>query len=529
MFVPGVNAQVPTLVQIAASRLGSGGTAPTSNPVPRFRSSVEPFLPHALAATLAVVVLPVLAVSLIDTAGRPWLVLSSVLLAVLLSVAAATLGSALWTRQPNARDLVFGDLMLWGLLRRVRAERRLEQAQAGLDPASHRSLRRMAAMLEAKDAYTVGHSRRVTRHAERIAREMGLSRDVVAKIRIAASVHDIGKVHTPRQILTKSGSLTAEETAVMQRHPVDGARMVAEMGDHEITAMVRHHHERVDGSGYPDALRGDEIPLGSRIISVADTFDAITTNRVYRDARKHRQALEVVSEEAGVRLDPDAAAAFLRYYSGRRAAAWSALGLTGPPRLANWIGGLFNGAGGFVSPLTQGLAAIVAATLAAASLGGQAAPDTEASRQAPANGTAFAGAPQADSGPAGGRTGAPPVTRLAPIVDRRGNPGAGDSPGDASPGGPGPGDGTGGTPPGEPSPVPNVQVPTPEVPTVRLPDVELPEVVLPNVALPEVALPEVPVPAARAAERRVADDRERESARAAGSRGRAQVTGCGAR
>ena len=435
-----------------------------------------------------------LAVSFIDTAGRPWLVLSSVLLAVLLSAAAATLGSALWTRQPNARDLVFGDLMLWGLLRRVRAERRLEQAQAGLDPASHRSLQRMAAMLEAKDAYTVGHSRRVTRHAERIAREMGLPREQVAKIRIAASVHDIGKVHTPRQILTKSGSLTAEETAVMQRHPVDGARMVAEMGDPEITAMVRHHHERLDGSGYPDALRGDEIPLGSRIISVADTFDAITSDRVYRGARKHRQAIEVVSEEAGVRLDPGAAAAFMRYYSGRRGAAWSAFGLTGPPRLVTWIGGLFNGASGFVSPLTQGLAAIVAATLAAGSLGGEPAPATEASRQAPANGTAFAGAPGADSDPTGGRTGAP-GTRLAPIVDRRGNPGAGDAPGGESPGAPGPGDGTGGTPPGEPSPIPNVQVPTPELPTVRLPDVELPEVALPNVALPEVALPEVPVPA----------------------------------
>ena len=264
----------------------------------------------------------------------------------------------------------------------------------------------MAAMLEAKDAYTVGHSRRVTRHAERIAREMGMSREDVAKIRIAASVHDIGKVHTPRQILTKSGSLTAEETAVMQRHPVDGARMVADMGDAAITAMVRHHHERLDGSGYPDGLRGDEIPLGSRIISVADTFDAITSNRVYRGARKHRQALEVVSEEAGVRLDPEAAAAFLRYYSGRRAAAWSAFGLTGPPRLMNWIGGLFNGVGGFVSPLTQGLAAIVAATVAAASLGGEPAPATEASRQAPAaaGGLASAGAPRADSDPAGGRT-----------------------------------------------------------------------------------------------------------------------------
>ena len=169
-------------------------------------------------------------------------------------------------------------------------------------------LQRLAAMLEAKDAYTLGHSRRVTRHAERIAREMGLSREDVARVRIAASVHDVGKVHTPRQILAKPGSLTPDELAVMQRHPADGARMVAEIGDPEITAMVRHHHERLDGSGYPDGLRGEEIPLGARIISVADTFDAVTSSRAYHGPRKHRRALDVISEEAGPRLDPDVVA-----------------------------------------------------------------------------------------------------------------------------------------------------------------------------------------------------------------------------
>ena len=351
--------------------------------MPRYRSSAERFLLHALVATVAVVVLPVVAVSFIDTAGRPWLVLSSVLLAMVLSLAAATLGSSLWTRLPNSRDLVFGDLMLWGLLRRLRADRRLAHAQGllGSDPGApdarkltleHRRkiLQRLAATLEAKDVYTLRHSRRVARHAERIARELGLSREDVARVRTAASVHDIGKVHTPRQILTKSGVLSAEELAVMQRHPVDGARMVAQIGDPEITSMVRHHHERLDGSGYPDGLRGDEIPLGSRIISVADTFDAITSARVYEGARKHRRALDVLSEEAGSRLDPDAVAAFLRYYSGKRTIAWSAVGLTGPPRLLTWIGGLGNAVGGSASPLAQGLAAIVAATLASTSLGG---------------------------------------------------------------------------------------------------------------------------------------------------------------
>jgi putative nucleotidyltransferase with HDIG domain len=481
----------------------------------RFRSSAEPFLPHAVAATLAVVVLPVLAVSFIDTAGRPWLLLSSVLLAMLLSVAAATLGSAFWTRQSNSTDLVFGDLMLWGLLRRVRAERRLAQAQGLLgsgaaEPNAHvpslerrrKILQRLAAMLEAKDAYTLGHSRRVSRHAERIAREMGLSREDVARIRIAASVHDVGKVHTPRQILTKACSLTAQELEVMQRHPVDGAQMVAEMGDPEITAMVRYHHERLDGTGYPDGLRGNEIPLGARIISVADTFDAITSARVYQGARKHRRALDVVSEEAGSRLDPDAVAAFLRYYSGRRAVAWSAFGLTGPPRLLTWIGGLFNGVGGIASPLAQGLAAIVAATLAGASLGGQPAPATAASRQTPttAHGSASDGAARADSAPAAGRRTEPaPRKRLAPIVDRPKNRRAPDAPGVDSPGAPGSGGGTDGTAPVDTAPGPSVQLPSVDLPAVKLPAVKLPEPAplelrVPQLKVPELKLPTLQVP-----------------------------------
>ena len=478
--------------------------------MPRFRSSAEQFLLHAVVATVAVVVLPVVAVSFIDTAGRPWLVLSSVLLAMALSLAAATLGSSLWTPLPNSTDVVFGDLMLWGLLRRLRADRRLAHAQGllGSDPGApdarkltfeHRRkiLQRLAAMLEAKDAYTLRHSRRVARHAERIARELGLAREDVARVRTAASVHDIGKVHTPRQILTKSGVLSAGELVVMQRHAVDGARMVARMGDPEITSMVRHHHERLDGSGYPDGLRGDEIPLGSRIISVADTFDAITSARVYEGARKHRRALDVLSEEAGSRLDPDAVAAFLRYYSSKRTIAWSAVGLTGPPRLLTWIGGLGNAVGGSASPLAQGLAAIVAATLASTSLGGQPSPAIVASRPAApaAGGSASDGAVRAASTPtAGGRTGAAPRNRLAPIVDQPGNRRAPDAPGDDSLPGPGAGDGTGGTPPVDPPPDPTIQPPSTDEPTVRPPAIAPPELPLPPLDLPNVETPAIDVP-----------------------------------
>jgi putative nucleotidyltransferase with HDIG domain len=494
------------MFQIQASRLWCLVRAPTTNAVPRFRGSAEPFLAHALVATFAVIVLPALAVSFIETSGRPWLVVSSVMLAMALSIAVASVGSAVWTRRPNSRDLVFGDLMIWGWLRRVRAERRLARVQGLLGPDAgtngdgtlsreHRRkvLQRLAAMLEAKDTDTVGHSRRVTRHAERIAREMGLSRQEVARVRIAASVHDIGKVHTPRELLTKPGQLSEEEFEILKRHPVDGAQMVAELGDPEISEMVRHHHERLDGSGYPDRLRGNEIPLGSRIISVADTFDAITSSRSYHGARNHQRGLDVVSQEAGSRLDPDVVAAFQRYYSGRRAIAWSAFGLTGPPRFVSWASGLLGGVSGLASPLAQSFAAIVAVALAGASLGGPSAPATAASDQ---TSRAASGSGLATSAPAGSDvvSRAPAERRSALIRDRPGNGSQPTPPGDGSSGQPtGPG-GPGATVPADP--VPEAPVPGVDPPGVDPPGVDAPDVRLPGVAVPDLGVPGLTAPTA---------------------------------
>ena len=455
-------------------------------------------------ATFAVIVLPALAVSFIETSGRPWLVLSTVLLAMLLSVAIATVGSALWTRRPNSRDLVFGDLMLWGWVRRVRAERHLAGAQLLLDSEAsatderpltrerrRKVLQRLAAMLEAKDPDTLGHSRRVMRLTERIAREMGLSRAEVAKIRTAASVHDIGKVHTPRELLTKPGRLTEAEFEVMKLHPLDGARMVSELGDPEITAMVRHHHERLDGSGYPDGLRGTEIPLGSRIISVADTFDAITSSRVYHGARNHQRGLDVVTRDSGSRLDPDAVAAFRRYYSGKRAIAWSAFGVSGPPRLASLLSGLPNGVSGLATPLAQSLAGILAAALASASLGGHRAP-AMAAEPTPANASrpALSSDTPKGSKPVSREVAERPSARVrdrtgkGPRAERPGNAPRRDNPGQGSSEPPAPPSDPVSPPPGAPIPVPNVDVPGGETPVVELPDVRLPPVEVP--LLPEV-------------------------------------------
>jgi putative nucleotidyltransferase with HDIG domain len=185
-----------------------------------------------------------------------------------------------------------------------------------------------------RNPHTHGHCRRVARHAERIARAMHLGAAEVAEVRTAALIHDVGKVYTPADILHKPGPLTDEEFEVIKRHCVDGADMLSPVRDSRLAAIVRHHHERLDGSGYPDGLEGEEIPLAARIIAVADTFDAITSHRPYRRARSQQDGLAVLAAEAGGALDPDAVEAFLHVYSPRRAIASASLSAAAWGRLA---------------------------------------------------------------------------------------------------------------------------------------------------------------------------------------------------
>ena len=320
----------------------AGRDAPT-----QIAPRTERWLPHAIVATAFVVVLPALVVWMVVPRGEPALLALSVPLGMLLSVLAATVGGALWKRVPGSRDLVFADLMLWGWLRRLRAERRLAHAETLLgrraEGLSVQALSDLSALLEARDSFTYGHSQRVTRHAERIATELGLSPAEVAQVRTAAVLHDVGKLHTPREILNKPGRLTDEEFAVIRNHPGDGGNMSTSVGDPVITAMIRHHHERLDGAGYPDGLSGEAIPLGARIIAVADTFDAMTSNRAYRRAASHKRAFDVLRAEAGKQLDGDAVAAFVGYYRGRRTVAWSAFATAAPQRLFAWLGGVSPG------------------------------------------------------------------------------------------------------------------------------------------------------------------------------------------
>jgi HD-GYP domain-containing protein (c-di-GMP phosphodiesterase class II) len=150
-----------------------------------------------------------------------------------------------------------------------------------------------------------------------IATQLGLPERQVRTVRAAAELHDVGKINTPRAVLHKPGRLTEVELGLIELHPVDGAEIVSTLGDPELTAMVRHHHERLDCSGYPDRLGAGQIPLGARIIAVADTFDAITSTRPYRPARTHQQAFEILKAEAGVRLDSVGVSAFCACYTER--------------------------------------------------------------------------------------------------------------------------------------------------------------------------------------------------------------------
>lgn len=193
------------------------------------------------------------------------------------------------------------------------------EADLAFERQAHaRTLVRLSAGLEERIPGVGGHCRRVARIAAGIAREMGLAREGVARVRQAAAVHDIGKLEMPVEIVNKRGPLSDEEFAIVREHATVGARLVAGLGDHELTAIVRHHHERYDGAGYPDGLAGTQIPLGARIVAVADTFDALTSARPYRSAKGHREALALLAAEAGTQLDPNVVAAFRAYRAGPR-------------------------------------------------------------------------------------------------------------------------------------------------------------------------------------------------------------------
>jgi len=173
----------------------------------------------------------------------------------------------------------------------------------------------LARTIEAKDPYTGGHTERVRDFAMLLATEMGLCEEDLRAVEVGAVIHDIGKIGIPDGILTKPGRLTDEEFDTMRRHPEISSYIVSELDLPPIVQhMVRSHHERWDGRGYPDGLAGEQIPLAARILCVADTVDAMTSNRPYRDALPVEVAVEEVRKLAGVQFCPKVAETFLRCY-----------------------------------------------------------------------------------------------------------------------------------------------------------------------------------------------------------------------
>jgi diguanylate cyclase (GGDEF)-like protein/putative nucleotidyltransferase with HDIG domain len=193
----------------------------------------------------------------------------------------------------------------------------LEQANRLLRERSTAAMESLSATVDARDAYTAGHSRRVQQLALAIGRELGLSQAELDLLGHAALFHDIGKLAVPDAVLLKPSSLTDEEWSLMQRHSDEGARIIDRLGflDDAVPA-IRHHHERFDGTGYPDGLVGEDIPLGARIIHVADALDSMLTTRIYRAALPANEALDELRRGSGTQFCPRCVSALERLLQG---------------------------------------------------------------------------------------------------------------------------------------------------------------------------------------------------------------------
>ncbi len=181
----------------------------------------------------------------------------------------------------------------------------LKFAMSELEELSMGTIRALADALDAKCDYTSGHSLRVSRVAVLIGKQVGLVDEELRDVELGGILHDIGKIGVPESILWKPSSLTPEEREIMAKHPLRSAQIIGELkGLKRAREFVKHHHEFYDGSGYPDGLVGEEIPLGARIILVSDAYDAMTTDRPYREAIGHDRAVAELKNKAGTQFDP---------------------------------------------------------------------------------------------------------------------------------------------------------------------------------------------------------------------------------
>lgn len=185
-------------------------------------------------------------------------------------------------------------------------------SQSGLfRSASDIALSALSSSLGAREEQTRQHSVRVSEYASRLGRQLGLPRHWLADIRYGALIHDVGKIGLPNSILLKPGPLTIEERREVEQHPEIGQKLVREIPElHHLSGMVLSHHERFDGHGYPNGASGRDIPLGSRVISVVDTYDSLTSSRPYRRTLPHVAAIKEIERCSGTQFDPEIVAAF---------------------------------------------------------------------------------------------------------------------------------------------------------------------------------------------------------------------------
>ena len=190
---------------------------------------------------------------------------------------------------------------------------KLSDARNELFNYFYRVAQTLVRVLEAKDQYTKGHSDRVADYSEKLAIEMGLPKNRIALLKEAALLHDIGKMGVETTILRKDSSLTAEEGDIIHKHPAIGEDILKPVSlDKDILAVIRGHHERYDGKGYPDRLKGDDINIMAAIVSVADSYDAMTSHRPYMKNMTKPEAVEQLKQNSGTQFNPKVVDAFIK-------------------------------------------------------------------------------------------------------------------------------------------------------------------------------------------------------------------------
>lgn len=236
-------------------------------------------------------------------------------------------GALYWAKiNGKNRSLVYDPEIVEALSAEERAKRAEKAALIDM-------VRGLANAVDARDRYTRQHSRRVSALSVKLARHIGLDEETIRRIEAAGELHDVGKIGTPDSILNKPGRLTDEEMDVIKNHPVLSGQIMQSTSLKEIVPLIRAHHERWDGRGYPDGLKGTDIPFEARIMALADTYDAMTTDRPYRKGLTSLQALEEIEKCAGSQFDPELAKSFLEmfYYNKMKEEDMQKEEVTGKP------------------------------------------------------------------------------------------------------------------------------------------------------------------------------------------------------